>query len=185
MVAVFGITAISGWLQKRAQAAQEAGDSPNQGHDPAARQARPKPSNRPESAGGGLEAQLRRWLEKEFTPPPPPPLARTAPPIAPGTTPTPERVREPSVTAHAQALENHLEHTEKKKSRGDTFRNDKAAVYHWNKGTSGGKSRATGSVKKHRRSEITAAVDMMRNPSSVRQAYIASFILASPKGLED
>jgi hypothetical protein len=26
---------------------------------------------------------------------------------------------------------------------------------------------------------------MMRNPSSVRQAYIASFILASPKGLED
>jgi hypothetical protein len=25
----------------------------------------------------------------------------------------------------------------------------------------------------------------MRNPSSVRQAYIASFILAAPKGLED
>ena len=183
MVAVFAITAISGWLQKRAQAAQETGESP--GRDPSARQARPEPSNRPESAGGGLEAQLRGWLEKEFAPPPPPPLARSAPTIAPPYAPSPEPVKAASVTAHAMALKNHPEPAEKKKSRAGTFRNEKAAVYHWNRGTTGGKPGTTGSVKAHRHSEINAAVDMMRNPSSVRQAYIASFILAAPKGLED
>ena len=176
-------------MQKKAQdaAAKERRDQ-----DPASPPERAEPrrqsvAQQVETVAGDLEAQLRRWMQGETSPKAPPVVLaetpRPAPPVrvhrVNQTAPVPV-----SVTGHAQALDTHLQQSGSVAKRANELQ--RAALHHLKDSRrAGAKLVQPGAViRKSRSREIASAVDMLRTPRTVRQAFVASFILASPKGLE-
>lgn len=175
-------------MQKKAQdaAAKERRDQ-----DPASPPERADPrrqsvAQQVETVAGDLEAQLRRWMQNPPEAAPPVVLAE-APQLPPPvrvhrvnqTAPAPV-----SVTGHAQALDTHLQQSGSVAKRANELQ--RAALHHLKDSRrAGAKLVQPGAViRKSRSREIASAVDMLRTPRTVRQAFVASFILASPKGLE-
>ena len=201
MLVIIAITGISGWLQKKAQADQEKSAG---GNRRASNANQPQPSAQPARRPGqqpaqktmesespaDLETQLRRWFQKEFTDESGPPVilpeTAQAHPVVPTTEVYPKapRVRE-SVPEHALKLESHLRESTSVAESANDIR--ETAVRHRDTARPVPDQRLMKQLSQGQRrsDEVASAISMMRSPGTVRQAMIASFILAPPKGLED
>ena len=197
-LAVLVIMAISSWLQKKAETQQRPGP-PGSGQ-------RPKPAllnQPPPPAGSGQpgpsrksdwQEELRRLLEGDAPPvQPPPPMVvqETRHPVAPVVISLPRHSAPPKL---APALDEEEEGplTSRLTDAAHAYR--KAQQLH--EETAGKLQQIADQARQHRpgkaagrragRSpEIASAISLVRNPASVRQAFVASIIFSAPKGLEN
>ena len=204
MLVIFAITGISSFLQKKAQAEQEK-TSGGKGRDPNMIRPRPpaQPGQRPtpqpaqqksteSESPPNLETQLRQWLQKGFVeesaPPPIRPEPVQAPPLVPVPTadvyPKAPPARE-SVLEHVAKLGSHLQESTRIDQRADDIHTNALEHLESGKPVPHHSSLARQHQKHLGTDEVASAISMMRSPGTVRQALIASFILAPPKGLED
>lgn len=190
MIVIFAITGISGWLQKKAKdaAAEKHGERPSMPPERTGPRQQP-PAQQTGTITSEIEAQLRQWIQGETPSKPAPPVVRVE---TPGPPPPihPSRAKQVaqetvSVTRHAQALDAHLRQSPGVAKRAEELQ--RAANIHLKNSRPARASapqRAALPPKSRRSPELASAIAMLRTPRTVRQAFVASFLLASPKGLE-
>lgn len=209
MLAILAITAISSWLQRKGQR-EDPGSLGDEWKtikprktEPPPQPAPPKigqPTSSPRKAPPAIdwERELRRLLQGDAptaAPPPPPPLVREEPAPAPRPAPPPvvrpvkpppmrfpvpavveRRESGPASTILVEASSAYQKAQQLHKSVADRLREvDQAIELH-----KAGAPAHTRAVPP----DVRSALSMLQNPKTVRQAIIASLILAPPKALE-
>lgn len=201
MLVIFAITGISSFLQKKAEAEQNKnlggkGRDPNMNRprSPGQPGQRPivHPAQKTETAESpaNLETQLRQWLQKGFGEESAPPAIRTesvqAPPVVSTGEVYPKAPpRRETVLEHVAKLGSHLQESSRIDQSSDDIHKNALEHLETGKPVPHHSPSKPQSDKHLQTGDVASAISMLQSPSTVRQALIASFVLAPPKGLED
>ena len=204
LLAIALATWIYNWITKKSQ--QHPGASPEEPH-PSVPPAVP-PRHAPSSAAGSWEEEIRRLLgEAPPVPPPASPLPRSASPSPPPVLVTPPRpvaaprpaVRKPALPS-AGSLQPVLVEPEAAPARplakleqsraalqraGQLHESVAKQLLEIDRQTDWRTQKATARGRKSASADAHAAVALVRNPRSARQAVVASLLLGPPKSLTD
>ena len=203
LLAIALATWIYNWITKKSE--QHPGASPEEPH-PSIPPAVP-PQHAPSSAAGSWEEEIRRLLgEAPPAPPPAPPLPRSAPapppvlvtPPRPVATPQPA-VRKPALpparsprpvlvqleAAPARPLAKLEQSRAALQRAGQLHESVAKQLREIDRQTEGQTQKAATRGRKSTSADAHAAVALVRNPRSARQAVVASLLLGPPKSLTD